>query len=73
MTLRPQRSDSWLSPKEVAGRWGLKEDSTYRWIAEGTIPEKWVKYAGRRRIFIHPDAILYLETVFAKSHKDISR
>lgn len=59
--------EKWLTPKELAGIWGLKEDSAERWVANRTVPQKFVKYCGRR-IRIHPAAVPHLEEVFAAAH-----
>jgi hypothetical protein len=64
----------WLTPKELAGRFGLNEESAYRWRRE-LIPDvhpktkrKLVRYAGTRLLFFHVDTIGYLEQKFAEAH-----
>jgi len=59
---------SWLTPKELSGHFGLLEDSAYRWIDGGLIPKRWLKYGGRRRIFIRSAAIPHLEKNFRNAH-----
>lgn len=60
--------ERWLAPKELAGIWGLKEDSAERWVSEGIIPQKFVRYCGRWRIRIHPAVVPILERDFAAAH-----
>jgi hypothetical protein len=60
--------EKWLTAKELAGRFALQEDSAYRWHDDGTIPERFVKYCGTRRLLFHPHVIPYLETHFAAAH-----
>lgn len=60
--------EKWLSPKELAGIWGLKEDSAERWIADGTVPEKFVEHCGRWRLRVHPAAVPILREIFAAAH-----
>jgi hypothetical protein len=56
--------DLWKTPKEVAGHFGLKEDSAYRWMDDGTIEQKYIKYCGRWRMRLHPEVIPILEKIF---------
>lgn len=60
--------EKWLSPKEVAGHFGLQEDSAYRWHNEGLIRRELVRYCGRWRIRVHPAAIRELEILFEDAH-----
>jgi hypothetical protein len=61
--------EEWLAPKELAAHFGLAEDSAYRWISEGTLPRRFVRFCGRRRMLIHPSAIQELERQFESSHE----
>lgn len=61
--------EKWLSPKEVAGHFGLKEDSAERWIADGTVPRHLVKFCGRWRMRVHPSALPILEKIFEEAHE----
>jgi len=64
LELRQVSVDRWLTPKEVAWQFGLQEDSAYRWIDDGTIPEQFVVCCGRWRKRIHPDVIPLLKQTF---------
>ena len=57
--------EKWLSPKEVAGHFGLTAFSAYRWINEGIVEDHFVRRCGQRRLRIHPAAIPMLEKKFA--------
>ena len=61
--------DQWLSAKQVAGEFGLKEDSAYRWHKKGFIPEEFVRCGRRRRFNFYPAIITHLEKTFAALHK----
>jgi hypothetical protein len=61
--------ERWLAPKELAGHFGLKEDSAYTWLADGTIPRRYIRYCGRWRMRIHPAAIPELEKIFERAHE----
>ena len=61
--------DCWLSPKQVAGYFGLTRSSTYRWINEGLVPAKFVRFCGRRQKRLHPAAVPLLEREFASGHE----
>lgn len=60
--------EQWLTPKELAAHFGLKEDSAYRWIDEGTVEDRFIKHCGTRRLFIHPAALAQLEKLFTAAH-----
>ena len=60
--------EQWLSPKEVAGHFGLSPFSAYRWIDEGLIPQNMIRYCGMWRIRIHPGVIAILQKKFAENH-----
>jgi hypothetical protein len=60
--------EQWLSPKELAGKFGLKEDSAERWIRDGTVPRRYVKRGGDRRLRVHPAVLPILEKAFAAAH-----
>lgn len=61
-------SNQWLAPKELAGHFGLADDSAYRWIADGLIPDRWLKHQGKRRLLVNRAALPHLEQIFKKSH-----
>lgn len=61
--------ERWLAPKELAGHFGLKEDSAERWIREGIVPRQFVRYCGRWRIRVHPAVIPILERDFEQAHE----
>ncbi len=56
--------EKWLSPKEVAGHFGLSAFSAYRWVNEGMIPDHFVRYCGTWRMRLHPDVVSYLQKKF---------
>ncbi len=58
----------WLTAKQLAAEFCLEEDSAYRWHDNGTIPTKFVKYCGTRRMLFHPCVVEYLEEHFAAAH-----
>ncbi len=58
----------WLAPKEVAGHFGLNEDSAYNWINDGTISRRYIRYCGRMRMRIHPAVLAELEKEFEAAH-----
>jgi hypothetical protein len=60
--------EQWLSPKELAGRFFLNEESAYRWRTEGLIPEHFVRFRGTRLLMFHPKAIEHLQEIFRKAH-----
>jgi hypothetical protein len=60
--------EQWLTPKELAGRFFLNEESAYRWRTEGLIPERYVRFRGTRLLMFHPKAIEHLEAIFRKAH-----
>jgi hypothetical protein len=60
--------EKWLSPKEVAGHFGLSQFSAYRWISEGLVPENYVRHCGKWRLRVHPSVIPLLEEKFARAH-----
>jgi predicted site-specific integrase-resolvase len=60
--------EKWLSPKEVAGHFGLSAFSTYRWINEGLIPQEFVRNCGMWRYRLHPKVIEHLQEKFATAH-----
>jgi len=60
--------EQWLSPKEVAGHFGLSPFSAYRWIGEGLIPEKYVRCCGMWRLRLHPAVIPILQKKFIENH-----
>jgi len=61
--------EKWLSPKELAGHWGLKADSAENWIADGTVPRQMVRHCGRKRLLVHPDAIPLLQQIWNAAHE----
>lgn len=61
--------EKWLSPKQLAAHFGLKEDSGERWIREGTVPRRLIRFCGRRRMLVHPDAVQLLENIFETAHE----
>ena len=60
--------EEYLSPKEVAGHFGLSPFSAYRWIGEGIVPENYVRRCGKSRLRLHPSVIPLLEEKFAGAH-----
>ena len=60
--------ERWLSPKEVAGHFGLSAFSAYRWVNEGLIPSTHVHYCGMWRIRLHPGVIPILAKKFQANH-----
>jgi hypothetical protein len=68
MTLPEVPIEKWLSPKELAGCFGLKEDSAEAWIHNGIVPRRYVKFCGRRRMRIHPAIVEKLEEDFEAAH-----
>lgn len=60
--------EKWLSPKEVAGHFGLQSWSCYRWINEGIVPEEYIRYCGMWRVRLHPAVTDYLAQKFAEAH-----
>jgi len=60
--------EKWLSPKEVAGHFGLSPFSAYRWINEGIVPEHYFRRCGLWRLRVHPAVIPMLEKKFAAAH-----
>ena len=60
--------ERWLSPKELAGHFGLKEDSAEAWIHDVTVPRRYVKFCGRWRMRIHPAVLPELEKIFEEAH-----
>jgi len=60
--------EKWLTPKEVAGHFGLTPFSAYRWVSEGLIPEQFIRFCGMWRIRLHPDVIPILQRKFAENH-----
>jgi hypothetical protein len=61
--------DRWLAPKELAAHFGLQEASAYLWLADGTVPRRYIRYCGRWRMRIHPAAIPELEKIFEAAHE----
>ena len=64
----------WLTPKELAGHFGLNEESAYRWRRE-LIPDthpktkrRLIRYGGMARIFFHVDVIPFLDDLFTAAH-----
>ncbi|MBI3418117.1 MAG: hypothetical protein HY043_22745 [Verrucomicrobia bacterium] len=73
-TPAPFNPTDWLTAKELAGHFGLNEESAYRWRRE-IIPEvhpetqtRLIRYAGKMRIFFHVDCVSFLEERFAAAH-----
>lgn len=60
---------TWLSPKQLAAHWGLKEDSAERWIAQGLVPKKYIRRRGKGRILIDPAVIPILQAQFDAAHR----
>jgi hypothetical protein len=60
--------EQWLSPKQLAAHFGLKEDSAYLWRSNGTIPPAYIKKFGNWRYKFHPAVVSLLEKDFAAAH-----
>ena len=65
---KSQIAELWLTPKMLAARFGLKPDSAYRWIKNGTIPARQVRRVSSWFIVIHPAAPAELEKKFESAH-----
>lgn len=55
--VRPGRPVEWLTVKQFGQLVGLGEDSIYRKIGSDALPERFVDYAGPRKIRIRADAL----------------
>jgi hypothetical protein len=62
--------EEWLSPKEVAAHFDLTAWTAYRWVNEGIIPDKFVRYCGLWRVRLHPDVLPYLQKKFHELRTD---
>ena len=60
--------EKWLSPKEVAGHFGLSPFSAYRWRSNGFIPPAYVKKFGGWFYKFHPAVVSLLEKSFTAGH-----
>ena len=60
--------EKWLSPKEVAGHFGLSPFSAYRWRSNGFIPPAYVKKFGGWFYKFHPAVVSVLEKNFEEAH-----
>src|ERR1035441_7899220 len=60
----------WLTAKLLAAKFGLKCDSVYRWVSDGTIPAGQVRRLSSYFIRIHPAALAELEKKFESAHAE---
>ena len=60
--------EKWLTAKQVAAHFGLDEQSAYRWVSEGRVPDRFIHYRGMRQYLFHPDLLLHLEKLFRAAH-----
>jgi predicted DNA-binding transcriptional regulator AlpA len=65
---KPADTGQWLTAKVLAAKFGLKCDSVYRWVSDGTIPAGQVRRLGSYFIRIHPEALSSLEKKFELEH-----
>lgn len=68
LNFAPLKVDEWLTAKQLADHFGRDQNSAYRWRQEGHIPDKFVRFAGFREMFFHPDVVRHLETLFMEAH-----
>ena len=81
LTLSTWNAKEWLTPKELAGYFGLNEESAYRWRGE-LIPDqvevrgekgevriqRLIRYTGTARFLFHVTCIPFLEEKFSSAH-----
>jgi len=74
LPFEPFNPEAWLTAKELAGHFGLNEESAYRWRRE-LIPDthpktkvRLIRYSGTRRIFFRLDCIPFLLEKFRAAH-----
>ncbi len=69
VVLKPGKALIWLTPKQVGHQFNVDRDTVYRWRQEGLIEDKFVKFAGLRKILISAQAVPILEAHF-RAHRD---
>ncbi len=60
--VKPGKPVEWLTPKEFALRIGLSRDTVYRHIGTDALPDRFVEFAGPRKIRIQAAAIAHWES-----------
>jgi hypothetical protein len=53
-----------VTPQQFGDEFGLSRDTVYRYIQNGTIPERFVEFAGPRKILIAAQAIQHCRDHF---------
>lgn len=55
--VKPGRPVGWLTPKQFGQQVGLSADSIYRAVGSDSLPERFVEFAGQRKLRIRADAL----------------
>lgn len=63
-TVRAGKPITRITPEQLASRFNVDRDSIYRWRQEGTIPEEFVDYGGKRKLMFSAEVIPHLEKKF---------
>jgi excisionase family DNA binding protein len=67
--IRAGRPIDRLSPRQVAARLGVSRNTVYRYIEEGTIPDRYLEFVGSRKIYILASAVSWLLDEFRKKRE----
>jgi transposase len=70
---KPADTGQWITAKVLAAKFGLKCDSVYSWVSDGTIPAGQVRRSSSYFIRIHPAALAELEKKFELEHAKSGR
>jgi hypothetical protein len=60
----PGRPVAKITPSQFGNEFGVSPDTVYRYIQNGTIPERFVEFAGPRKILIAAQAIQHCRDLF---------
>jgi excisionase family DNA binding protein len=67
--VKPGKPVEKLTPAEFADQFRVNRDTVYRWIDDGTIDQKYVEPAGKRKLLIHAEAVPVCRASFRKARQ----